>query len=350
MAGAERHFGVLAEVVHGVLVVPLQHFLRGRELSLRAEHAAELGDELGAHGRIHLSVAARFHDRLFHDVGDARRPAARRARFGLGKCRDHETAHRIRAMRGVARDAALPQREAERGEDGEREHRRSRDAAAMARDEFARAIPASKADARRPAGRRAGARRRRRARRPTHSGVRGSAAIAFSTTLSRSPRNWRRVTAGGAGSTPGAVSSVTWLDGVRPEPSLRRWPVTSSPSSTPSAYTSVAVVIRRAAALLGRGVGRRERRQVRLRLVVRVEQLGDAEVEQLDLAVGGDEHVRRLQIAMHDQRAMRGFDRAAHLQEQLQARAQIEPIVARIVGDRHAVDEIERDVRAGRFR
>jgi hypothetical protein len=97
-------------------------------------------------------------------------------------------------------------------------------------------------------------------------------------------------------------------------------------------------------ALLRRSVSRRERRQARLRFVVPVEQLGDAEVEQLDLAICCHEHVRRLEVAVHDQRAMRRFDGAANLEEQTNTSAQVEAVFARVVRDRSALDEIERDV------
>ena len=49
-----------------------------------------------------------------------------------------------------------------------------------------------------------------------------------------------------------------------------------------------------------------------------VEQLGDAEVEQLHLAFVGDEDVGGLQIAMDDQPCVRVRDGARHQQEQAQ--------------------------------
>src|SRR6185437_5947454 len=78
---------------------------------------------------------------------------------------------------------------------------------------------------------------------------------------------------------------------------------------------------RRLDELFRRGVGRRKRAMLGTGDVIDpvVQQLGDAEIEQLDLAVGGDQHVGGLQVAMHDQGAMGGFDRAADLQEQQQA-------------------------------
>ena len=84
---------------------------------------------------------------------------------------------------------------------------------------------------------------------------------------------------------------------------------------------------RLAADLLGRGVVARvgaadELRQRRLagplpRFVI--QQLGHTEVEQPHLAVGGDEDVARLEVAMDDQPRVRMCDRLGNLQEQAQA-------------------------------
>jgi len=99
-----------------------------------------------------------------------------------------------------------------------------------------------------------------------------------------------------------------------------------------------------AAALFGRSISGRERGQVRLQRIRIVEQFGDAEIQQLDLAIVRNEHVGRLQVAMHDQRAMRGFDRAADLQEQCHALSQVESAPARVFGQRLSLDQLERDV------
>ena len=64
--------------------------------------------------------------------------------------------------------------------------------------------------------------------------------------------------------------------------------------------------------LLGRGVARRHRSRAGLREARRVgiEHLGDAEVQQLHLTRRRDVHVRRLQVAMHDEVSMRVGDRS----------------------------------------
>ncbi len=105
---------------------------------------------------------------------------------------------------------------------------------------------------------------------------------------------------------------------------------------------------RAAGDLLGRGVLRRQRDtaltgQHRHRFVV-AEQLGDAEVEQLDLAAGGDEHVRRLQVAVDDQVGVGVRDRRLDVQEQADARLDAEPLVVAVAIDVLAVDVLQHQV------
>ncbi len=89
--------------------------------------------------------------------------------------------------------------------------------------------------------------------------------------------------------------------------------------------------------LLRRRVGRRERSEGGLRLPVVaservVEDLRQPEVHELGFAFGGDEHIRRLDVAVHDQLAVRVGHRAADLQEERDARPRIEA-VSRGIGD-----------------
>ena len=77
---------------------------------------------------------------------------------------------------------------------------------------------------------------------------------------------------------------------------------------------------------------------------VLVEQFGNAEIEQFDVAFGSDQHIGRFQVAMHDQRPMRRLDRTADHQEQHQALAQTQGVRAGVMRDRHAVDQLQRDV------
>ena len=76
----------------------------------------------------------------------------------------------------------------------------------------------------------------------------------------------------------------------------------------------------------------------RRRQVALAECLGDAEVDELDLAFAIDHHVRRLQVTVHDQCAMRGIDGVEHGKEQLDARTQGQVPRAAILVDRYAVD------------
>ena len=79
--------------------------------------------------------------------------------------------------------------------------------------------------------------------------------------------------------------------------------------------------------------------------VATLELLGDAEVEQLDPAIAIDQQVGRLEVAMHDQVAMRVTHRIQHLQEQHRALAQAEGVRIAPAVDRHAVDPFHHEVR-----
>ncbi len=54
-------------------------------------------------------------------------------------------------------------------------------------------------------------------------------------------------------------------------------------------------------------------------VAVALDQLGDAEVEQLDLTVGADEHVGRLDVAVDDQVGVGVRDRFEDVEEQAEA-------------------------------
>ena len=81
-----------------------------------------------------------------------------------------------------------------------------------------------------------------------------------------------------------------------------------------------------AGALFGTGVGGRHRCRAGdgERILAVVGEFGDAEVEQLERAVVGDQHIRRFDVAVDDQMPVRVLHRAARLTEQLHARAHIE--------------------------
>ena len=93
-------------------------------------------------------------------------------------------------------------------------------------------------------------------------------------------------------------------------------------SSTPSAYTSVAAVTSppvtcSGAAYSGVSIDAPSRvSAVTSPAGFTFQQLGDAEIEQLDLAVRAHQHVGRLDVAVHDQIRVRVGDGGQHVQEQ----------------------------------
>ena len=84
--------------------------------------------------------------------------------------------------------------------------------------------------------------------------------------------------------------------------------------------------------LLRRGVLRREHAPAIAsdlgglrRRIFGIEQLGDAEIEQLDLPRGIDHHVAGFQVAVHDELRVRMLHRLQHLTEERKARALVQP-------------------------
>ena len=95
--------------------------------------------------------------------------------------------------------------------------------------------------------------------------------------------------------------------------------------------------------LLGRGVRRRQHGIAlpceRLNTIaLRFEQVGDAEVEQLHLPVSRDEHVRRFQVAVHDEVGVRVRDRREHVEEQIHAAVDGKLVHVAVAVDGLAVD------------
>ena len=76
-----------------------------------------------------------------------------------------------------------------------------------------------------------------------------------------------------------------------------------------------------------------------------MQQFSDAEVQQVCLAVFGDEHVGRLEVAVHDQSSVRVGHRASHLLEQAQALGYAQAVVVAIAVDGLAGNVFERKVR-----
>ena len=104
---------------------------------------------------------------------------------------------------------------------------------------------------------------------------------------------------------------------------------------------------RTAGHLLRRGVLRRQRRAGlprQPRHAVVFDQLGDAEVEQLDLSVGGHEDVRGLEVAMHDQVGMRVGHGRQHVEEQANALLDAQARFVAVGVEVPALDELEHQV------
>ncbi len=78
---------------------------------------------------------------------------------------------------------------------------------------------------------------------------------------------------------------------------------------------------------------------------VGLQQLGDAEVEQLHLPLGGDDDVRRLEIAVDDEVLVRVLHRSPDGERELQALAHVEPLAVAVRVDRQPLDELHREVR-----
>jgi hypothetical protein len=108
--------------------------------------------------------------------------------------------------------------------------------------------------------------------------------------------------------------------------------------------------------LLGGGVLRRQRlshfagertavgRARRIPLGIRVDQLRNPEVEQLDVTVDADQHVARLDVAMDDQVGVRVSDGLEHVEEQAQPRLDAQRARVAILVDGLAVDVLENEI------
>ena len=80
--------------------------------------------------------------------------------------------------------------------------------------------------------------------------------------------------------------------------------------------------------------------------LVGLEELGDSEVEELDRALGGHQDVRGLEVAMDDQAGVGGMDGRGHLADELDPDREGVLRGAAGLGDRHAGDPLEGEVRA----
>ena len=81
---------------------------------------------------------------------------------------------------------------------------------------------------------------------------------------------------------------------------------------------------------------------------IALDQLGDAEVEELGLPVGADQHVRRLDVTVHDQVGVGVRDRVHHVEAQAQARLDPERARVAVLVDALAVHVLEDEIRLSR--
>ena len=75
-----------------------------------------------------------------------------------------------------------------------------------------------------------------------------------------------------------------------------------------------------------------------------VEELGDAEIEQLHVPGSRHEDIRRLEIAVHDERAVRVLHRLAHHAKEPQTFFKRQALGGTPFGDRDAVHELHHEV------
>ncbi len=297
-------------------------------------YAGERDQQIDARRGRQIAVVDQASRGLLDEIVGARPLVLRQVGAGGLEDRDHEIAHDVRADRLLPRDARLPQREAERGDDREQERGRRQHAALVARDELARAIPA-----------------RRRVR-----GDRKARQMAFDVVGERAGRCVAPVGLGLERLQQDVVEIAAQA------PLQRRIAVgigeRRRPARRPAGARAEQELMQQHAERVDVGRGRHDlagdllRRRVVGReyangraLDVVLEQLRDAEVEELHGAVGRDEDVRRLDVAVHDQRAMRGFNRAANGQEEREPRAQVERARVRVARDRLAVHVFHDEVR-----
>ncbi len=98
--------------------------------------------------------------------------------------------------------------------------------------------------------------------------------------------------------------------------------------------------------LLRAGVfGREQCQRFRIGGRIGIEELSDAEVEQLDGSGFSNEDVAGLEVAMNGEMAMRVFHRVADLEEEVEALTDAEVVGPAIRRDRNAVDEFHDEVR-----
>jgi hypothetical protein len=90
------------------------------------------------------------------------------------------------------------------------------------------------------------------------------------------------------------------------------------------------------------GVAREKRRIARLGFGL--EPLGNAEVEQLHLTGGRDQHIRRLEVAMHDEVGVRMSHGGEHIEKEAESRVHTELLFIAVLIDVATFDVLEHEV------
>ena len=78
----------------------------------------------------------------------------------------------------------------------------------------------------------------------------------------------------------------------------------------------------------------------------RVQNLGDAKIEELWCAIGSDENVAGLDVAMNDQPLMRVLDRGADLEKEFQSLCDGRALSVAVFGNGPAVDQFHYQIRS----
>ena len=320
--------------------------LRQRQVAGGIADLGQHQQQFGA-GGVRQRLAAHPRQRRLDQIVHARPAIERPGRAGQIENADHEIAYLVGALRLqpgdaglLARGPRLPQRDPERGHDRHAERRAGQHRDAVALDELAQQVRA-----------RGRMRQHRTALQVTFQigGQRAGVAIApFRLGVQRLEHDGVQVAA--QAPFAHAFGQVVAACGQRRRPARRIALRTLAQQQFVQQHAQ-RIHVRRgghraAVALLGRGVARGEQAETAGAVVELVlQQLGDAEVQQLERAVGGDQQVGRLDVAMHDQHPMRRIDRLGRGQQQAQARRQVEPPGAGVGGDRRTVDVFHRQVR-----
>ncbi len=75
-----------------------------------------------------------------------------------------------------------------------------------------------------------------------------------------------------------------------------------------------------------------------------MQELGDAEIQELHIAIAGDENVPGLEVTMHYEVAVRVRDRVQHVQEKPYARLNVQILPAAVLVNRLTLDVLEHEI------